>query len=199
MDSSNHIYRSFNIIKEMLTDQGIDIDLLNNISKHELDVIHRQSDNIFQIVVNDHMKIIYYLNSKFKFADLKKYLQSKEDESIEKHKMTDMLIVFKDKINSFNPRNIEEFENLNLQVFLMKELLFNISKHRLVPKHEVVRDDAEVVRLVEHYNLKSKLQFPIILKTDPMARYLNVQSGDLVKVTRVSPSAGETILYRCCV
>jgi DNA-directed RNA polymerase I, II, and III subunit RPABC1 len=178
----------------MLTDQRQNIDLLNNISNHELEVIHRQSDNIFQIYINDHMKVIYYLNSKFKFADLKKFIQTKDNENI-----TNIVLIFKDKINSFNPKNIEEFNNINLQIFLIKELLFNISKHNLVPKHEVIKDQTEISELVKHYNLKSKLQFPIILKTDPMARYLNVQSSEIVKVTRVSPSAGESILYRCCV
>lgn len=194
MDSTNNIYRSFVTLKEMLTDQKQDISLLNSISNEELEIIHRQSDNIFQIFANDYLKIIYYLNTKFKFADLKKYIQSKDNE-----KVTDLIIIFKEKINSFNPKNIEEFNNINLQTFVIKELLFNISKHSLVPKHEVVKDPVEISKLVEHYNLKSKLQFPIILKTDPMAKYLNVQSGELVRVTRISPSSGESMLYRCCV
>lgn len=195
MDSTNNIYRSFNTLKEMLSVQGHNIDLLHNISNHELEVLHRQSDNnILQIFVNDHMKIIYYLHNKFKFADLKKFIQFKDED-----KITDIVLIFKEKINSFNPKNIEEFNNINLQTFLIKELLFNISKHELVPKHELIRDPVEIVRLVDHFNLKSKLQFPIILKSDPMAKYLNIQPGELVKVTRVSPSAGESILYRCCV
>ena len=194
MDSTNNIYRSFITLKDMLTDQKRDINLLNNISNEELEIIHRQSDNIFQIFANKNMKIIYYLNSKFKFADLKKFIQSKDNEPV-----TDIIIIFKEKINSFNPKNIEEFNNINLQVFIIKELLFNISKHALVPKHEVVKDPNEISKLVEYYNLKSKLQFPIILKTDPMARYLNVQSGDLVRVTRISPSSAKSVLYRCCV
>lgn len=194
MDSTDNIYRSFNTLKKMLTDQGHNIDLLKNISNDELSILHRQSDNIMQIFVNDHMKVIYYLNNKFKFADLKKFIQSKDNENL-----TDIVLIFKERINSFNPKNIEEFDNINLQIFLMKELLFNISKHQLVPKHDVIRDPSEINRLVEHFNLKNKLQFPIILKTDPMARYLNVQSGDLVKITRISPSAGESVLYRCCV
>ena len=194
MDSTNNIYRSFITLKDMLTDQKRDINLLNNISNEELEIIHRQSDNIFQIFANKNMKIIYYLNSKFKFADLKKFIQSKDNEPV-----TDIIIIFKEKINSFNPKNIEEFNNINLQVFIIKELLFNISKHALVPKHEVVKDPKEISKLVEYYNLKSKLQFPIILKTDPMARYLNVQSGDLVRVTRISPSSAKSVLYRCCV
>ena len=120
MDSTNNIYRSFVTLKEMLADQKQDISLLNSISNEELEIIHRQSDNIFQIFANDHLKIIYYLNTKFKFADLKKYIQSKDNE-----KVTDIIIIFKEKINSFNPKNIEEFNNINLQTFVIKELLLS--------------------------------------------------------------------------
>ena len=194
MDSTNNIYRSFVTLKEMLTDQKKDISLLNNISNEELEIIHRQGDNIFQIFANEHLKIIYYLNSKFKFADLKKFIQSKDNENV-----NEIIIIFKEKINSFNPKNIEEFNDINLQIFVIKELLFNISKHTLVPKHDVIKDQTEISKLVEHFNLKNKLQFPIILKTDPMAKYLNIQSGELVKVTRISPSSGISVLYRCCV
>lgn len=194
MDSSNDIYRSFTIIKEMLTDQGKNIEHMKSISKPELDTMFRINENIFQIDVNDNMKIIYYMNSKFKVQELRKYIQPSENENI-----TEILLIFKDKINNFNSKNIEEFDNIHLQVFLLKELLFNVSKHQLVPKHEVIRDPDEIDALVKKFNLKSKLQFPAILKTDPMAKYLNIYSGELVKVTRVSPSAGESILYRCCV
>lgn len=194
MDSSNDIYRSFTVIKEMLTDQGKNIDHMNTISKSELDTMFRINENIFQINVNENMKIVYYMNVKFKVQDLRKYIQPVENENI-----TEILLVFKEKINNFNAKNIEEFDNIHLQVFLLKELLFNVSKHHLIPKHEVIREQDEINELVQKYNLKSKLQFPAILKTDPMAKYLNIQSGQLVKITRVSPSAGESILYRCCV
>jgi DNA-directed RNA polymerase I, II, and III subunit RPABC1 len=194
MDSINNICRSFNVMKEMLNDQGHDLTNLESITKHELEVIYRQNENIFQIDVNPYMKIIYYMNAKFKIQDLRKYIQPTDNKDI-----TDIILVFKDKINNFNAKNIDEFNNINLQVFLIKELLFNISKHSLVPKHEVIKDNDEITALIQKYNLKSKLQFPIILKSDPMARYFNVRSGQLVKVTRNSPSSCESILYRCCV
>jgi DNA-directed RNA polymerase I, II, and III subunit RPABC1 len=194
MDSTNNIRKSFIVLKEMLTDQKVNIDNLLTISDNELDSLYNQNDNIFHIDVNANMKVIYYMNTKFKIQELRKFLQPFGNEQI-----TDIVLIFKEKINNFNSKNIEEFKNINLQIFLMKELLFNISKHCLVPKHEVINDAQEINMLVAQYNLKSKLQFPTILKSDPMSRYLNIQTGNLVKITRISPSAGESILYRCCV
>jgi DNA-directed RNA polymerase subunit H (RpoH/RPB5) len=197
MESANTIYRSFNVLKEMLADQGFDISNLEHVDKNELDLLIRQSDNIFQIDVSKSVKIIYYLNAKFKINNLRTFLSSPPDG--EQSNITDIILIFKEKINNFNSKNVEEFKNKNLQVFLMKELCFNVSKHELVPHHEIVSDPNEMKSLIEKHNLKNKLQFPIILKTDPMARYLNVQSGHLVKITRTSPTAGESVVYRCCV
>ena len=195
MDSINNICKTFKVLKEMLIDQGRDITRLNHISEVELQALHRNmSSDIFEVLVNDNTKILYYMNNKFRIVELRKFIQPQDNENI-----TNIILIFKEKINNFNSKNIDEFNGINLQVFLIKELLFNISKHRLVPKHEVIKDVIVIDELVKTYNLKSKLQFPIILKTDPMAKYLNVQSGDLVKIVRISPSSGESMLYRCCV
>ena len=196
IDSTYNLYRTFNTVKEMLTDRGTDISNLNSISSNEFDILSRQNENnVFQIDVNDTMKIVYYLNIKFKIADLRKHLIPYDESS----PLKTIIIIFKERINNFNHKNVEELSELDVQVFTMKELMFNITKHELVPKHEVIKDDQEISDLVQKHNLKSKLQFPIILKTDPMARYLNIQSGDIVKITRNSPSAGTSIFYRCCV
>jgi DNA-directed RNA polymerase I, II, and III subunit RPABC1 len=195
--NNSDIYRSFQTIKEMLLDRGmVDMTHINSISTDEFDILARQSDNnVFQVDVNEGMKIIYYMNVKFKIGELRKYLQPYIADS----PVTTLIIVFKERVNNFTPKNIDELANIDVQVFTLKELLFNISRHELVPRHEVIRDPTQIADLVATHNLKSKLQFPIILKTDPMARYLNVQSGELVKVTRTSPSAGLSIVYRCCV
>jgi len=39
-------------------------------------------------------------------------------------------------------------------------------------------------------------ELPKIFSTDPAIRHLNVKKGDVIKITRKSPTAGETIYYR---
>jgi DNA-directed RNA polymerase subunit H (RpoH/RPB5) len=119
---------------------------------------------------------------------LKKYF---EDDS-------HILIIFKEKINNLNIKNLKEQNNVTIEIFMLKELQYNISKHVLVPKHEIVNSVDEVNKILDIYQLK-KNQLPIILRTDPMARYLDVKSGEVVMVSRNSPSAGEAIVYRYCV
>lgn len=231
MDSINNIYVTFQTIKEMLTDQQFDISNLKHIDKTELEIIYKKSDNIFAIDVNANTKIVYYMNSKFKIQDLRKFLDapfsadaeqptgSEEDESHESDKdsadqqgqigggggsertggLKNLILVFKEKINNFNAKNVDDFAEVDLQVFLLKELMYNVSKHSLVPKHIVINDPEKISEIVKMYSLKNKLQLPIILKTDPIARYLNLKSGHLVKIMRSSPTAGISEYYRCCV
>ena len=87
---------------------------------------------------------------------------------------------------------------MNIEVFGLNEFLYNISKHMMVPKHEILGED-EKIRLKIKYGLKDYSKFLIILKTDAMAKYINSKEGDLVKITRYSKSIGESIAYRYCI
>lgn len=133
MESFNNILKSFIVIKEMLADRKIDCENLTNISNLELETIYKTS-SIFEITVNADFKIIYYVNSKFKLTDLKKYLQNDQD--------TDkrILLVIKDKVTTVNSRNIVEGMSIHIEVFSIKELQFNVSRHMYVPKHEIVKE-----------------------------------------------------------
>ena len=196
MDSINNIYTTFQTVKEMLVDQFFDISNLTHIDKNELESIYKKSDNIFAIDVNANTKIVYYMNSKFKIQDLRKFLSSPTQQE---QPLRNLILIFKEKINNFNAKNIDDFSEVDLQVFLLKELMYNVSKHSLVPKHIVISEPNEILSIVNMYNLKNKLQLPIILKTDPIARYLNLKSGHIVKILRPSPTAGISEYYRCCV
>lgn len=78
-----------------------------------------------------------------------------------------------------------------------EELLFDVSTHMLVPKHELVTD-AEGKGLLEYYSAKPG-DFPKILVTDPAIRHLSVKEGDIIRITRDSATAGTAIFYRIVV
>lgn len=91
-----------------------------------------------------------------------------------------------------------DYPGVRIESFLLKELLFNISTHSLVPKHVIVKKES-VQELLRDYNIKSPLLLPHILENDPMARYIGAIKGDVVKVLRNSITCGEHVMYRCCV
>lgn len=83
-----------------------------------------------------------------------------------------------------------------LQVFTFKELLYNPSKHVLVPEHKKLTE-VEAKEILEKYMIKSKAQLPQIHRTDIMARWLGLRHGDVVRITRYNPTSGEYYYYRC--
>ncbi len=66
--------------------------------------------------------------------------------------------------------------------------------HFLVPKHELL-DEKEARKISAGFN-SGVDQFPYIQVTDPALKNLDAKVGDLVKITRQSQTAGETIYYR---
>lgn len=77
----------------------------------------------------------------------------------------------------------------------MKEV--DISKHKLVPKHSIL-GDAEKQELLKQYNITLN-HLPRILLTDPMVKFLDAKVGDVVKISRESPTAGRAVYYRVVV
>lgn len=69
-----------------------------------------------------------------------------------------------------------------------------IKNHVLVPKHEKC-SEAEKKRVLEKYAADLK-DFPKISINDPALYSLEVNTGDLIKITRESETAGKTVYYR---
>ena len=187
--SKENVVKSIKTICEMLIDRGVNLSAQKDALVEVAIANHFKS--LFDIVIGN-IKIMYYLPVKFKLPELKSAFTNK-DESYDY-----IILVCKEKISLNNLKSLNELK-LNLQIFDIKELQFNISKHVLVPNHHVIKDEEVIKNLVQKYSVKSKHQFPHILKSDPMSRYLGLKSGDMVKITRISPTAGEYIMYRCCV
>ena len=76
----------------------------------------------------------------------------------------------------------------------MKKQKFKVDRHMLTPKHAKL-GEREKAQLLERYHLTSK-ELPKIMKTDSAIKSLDVKPGDIVKITRNSPTAGESIFYR---
>lgn len=70
----------------------------------------------------------------------------------------------------------------------------DIQRHELVPKH-IVLNEQEKEAALKKYSITSK-QLPRILLSDMAVKMLNAKQGDVIKIIRKSPTAGESIYYR---
>ena len=101
---------------------------------------------------------------------------------------------------SFTSAGIKELGPLGDDVtfFIEKELSFNISHHILVPKHELLSEEAAEKVKVE-FSLNEDSQIPKILTSDPVSKYYGFVPGDFIRIHRKSQTAGKYNHYRLVV
>lgn len=71
---------------------------------------------------------------------------------------------------------------------------FNIFEHVLVPRHEIVQPE-ERQKVLSEYRVQP-YQLPRLKASDPGAKAIGARPGDIVKIIRDSPTAGEYVSYR---
>lgn len=70
----------------------------------------------------------------------------------------------------------------------------DLLNHVLVPKHEILSEE-EVESLLKELGIK-KEQFPLIKLNDPVVVALDTEEGQVLRITRKSATAGESVYYR---
>lgn len=88
-------------------------------------------------------------------------------------------------------------QTLRVWPWFERGFMVDISKHELVPKHEIL-SPAEKKELFENFNI-TKEKLPKIFSSDPALVDKKASHGDVVKITRKSPTAGQAIYYRVVV
>lgn len=75
-----------------------------------------------------------------------------------------------------------------------KSKSYNIFAHDFVPKHELL-SKKEAEELMREFHIRP-YQLPYLRTSDPAAEALGAKMGDILRVTRKSPTAGEVVVYR---
>lgn len=190
-------------IREMLEARGDDV---SYIEEHADAVARPRYYTEFIELNTDNTTVMFALTKEVLKELAKEFKDAAEDlrDIIAKYNNTKNFIIVVTELPSSASANMfakidKTLNNIGgmLQIYQLKEFMYNPSKHEFVPRHEKLSDE-DVKAFMDYYMIKSKTHIPIIHKTDVMARWLGLRQGDIVKITRYNETSGEYYYYRCC-
>ena len=194
MDITDKVVRAWKTVREMLDDRGVDTaGSMDDAGITEL----ASAQTTFGVPVNDQVTVVFHIG----LQSIKKAEMETASEGA-----THVIVVLNTqasqggKPNNATVKSLRQSTNdrgVKLEIFTLKEMQFNVTKHTLVPKHTKL-DKEESVSLVDKLCLKSRFLLPIISQSDPVARYLGLNHGDIVSIDRPSLTNGAARAYRCC-
>ncbi|KAJ4836105.1 hypothetical protein Tsubulata_004208 [Turnera subulata] len=85
--------------------------------------------------------------------------------------------------------------SFKVEIFQITDLLVDITKHVINPRHQIL-SNKEKQRLLEKHNIEDK-QLPRLSKDDAIARYYGLQKGQVVKFMYDGDITGSFVSYRC--
>ncbi|GJS89707.1 DNA-directed RNA polymerase V subunit 5A [Tanacetum coccineum] len=105
-----------------------------------------------------------------------------------------LIIVVQSHITNQAQKAVDLF-SCKTEIFQITDLLVNITKHVLKPKHRVITD-AEKEKLLKKFNLEEK-QLPRMSQKDAIAQYYGLEKGQVIEVTYNGEITGLHVTYRC--
>lgn len=171
------------------TDEKTDTEIEDNIKA-------KQETNIVKKIY-----IKYHLEGKLKQTNIYEYIDDIFDVEQILSPTDELLIITKDKVNQITKDllvNIYNNDKKNVNIYNLNDFLFNIMEHDMVPPHRILSDDEKKDIYTKYYITDDK-QLPEISRFDPVALAIGLRSGDLVEITRSSPTAITTNYYRLCI
>ncbi|KAH3898783.1 DNA-directed RNA polymerases I, II, and III subunit RPABC1 [Saccharomycodes ludwigii] len=106
------------------------------------------------------------------------------------------IFVYQNGVTPSAMRLIPTAQPAIIETFHEGALVVNITHHELVPKH-IKLSQEEKQNLLKRYRLKES-QLPRIQRMDPVALYLGLKRGEVVKIIRNSETSGRYASYRIC-
>ena len=199
----SNLYKSRKILLELLDARGYDIDEWNDFSINEVQAMYNneQLDLLLTHKTSDKkIYVKYHIQKKLNYGNVCSYVEDifvteeilkKDDELIifTKHKPNDTLV----KCMKMLFINDNQFVN----IYNMKQYLFNILNHINVPPHRVL-SEKEKKEIYMKYNVTRDSQMPEIDRFDPVAQAIGLRPGELCEITRSSPTSITSKYYRFC-
>ncbi|CAM8948753.1 hypothetical protein QQ045_017164 [Rhodiola kirilowii] len=105
-----------------------------------------------------------------------------------------LIIVLQSPMTNQAQKALDLFK-FKVEIFQIADLLVNITKHVLKPKHRILTEGEKQV-LLQKYSIEAK-QLPRMLQRDAIARYYGLEKGQVIKVTYSGEITESHVTYRC--
>jgi len=206
------LFRSRKTLLNILAEKGYDISQYEKFGPWEIEtMISNEKKNSLGMTLTkkegDEKCIVIYRLNKLK-QSITKFIQThfideESDEYIPDSQNAEIIIMLLETVN--NPvfhdaaLSIYQKHKIRISFFQAHSLVNNPKDHILVPPHTLVAKE-DIPELKKKLNIQSVSNLPFIrFHQDIQARLLGAVPGDVIKVTRPSPSAGLEFVYRVCV
>jgi DNA-directed RNA polymerase I, II, and III subunit RPABC1 len=142
------------------------------------DLLKKYNENNCKLVLNKNKKekiTVYFYWSKVGVNEIKDLFKILQEDNV-----THLLLITKDQLTSYATKEMKILgKNMETEIFYFKQLIFNITKHHIVPKHELLNEHE--LKLF-YKNIGKKI--PHIRVTDPVCRYFNGKFEQIFRIYR---------------
>jgi|UniRef100_A0A6C0KS02 DNA-directed RNA polymerase subunit H len=202
----SHIYKSRNVILDLVEKQGFSISDYKGFSINEVNTmkLNNQLDMILEKDLENEQKakiyIKYYLVKSLRPNNLQEMIDDLFNVEEILTKNDTLFIIVKDEVNEtlLNcVKHIWETDKIFIVIKPLKRLQFNILEHILVPPHRVI-SSSEKNEIKKRFNIINDEQFPQISRFDPVAQSIGIRPGEVCEIIRPSKTAISAPYYRIC-
>ena len=199
-----NVYKSRNIILDILKLQGYHVSDYETFSINEIDamLINNQLDMLLENQnTNQKTYIKYYSSKQIRPNVLDEIIEDLYYIENVLEKKDNLIIITEDEPNDSILTKVKylfDRDGIFVIIHNIKRLQYNMLEHNLVPKCNVL-NDAEKNEFLKKYNIKNNDQIPEISRFDPQALVMCIRPGDITKFTRKSITSLENEYYRVCV
>lgn len=205
------LFRSRKTLVKVLEEKGYDVTKYEKFSPWEIEamIISEKKNNLRMDLIhkeNESKCVVLYRLNRLK-QSLTKFVSSLSDEDSDDYipnvESTLVYVIVLEPVNNvdvFHAASLQALSNkIHISFFQADTLVNDPREHILVPKHELV-SKSDISDLKKFLNIQTVANLPFIrFHQDIQARLLGAVPGDVLKVTRPSPSSGTETVYRVCV
>lgn len=217
--NNTHIYRSRSVILDMVDRRGYDnssyqhftIEDINSMMNLMTSTKTSQKytvtpfDMVFKHKEADkYLHIRYFFGTKLKVNTVENIINTMVEEEQFNTEDDEIICIVDEKISNeamFDNQLDGLFKKMGnkyyTQVFEISKLIISIMEHEYVPEHTIITTE-EKQKLLERFDIATFTQLPVILKVDPVAKFIGMRRGDVCKIIRPSETAGRYEIYRYC-